>query len=131
MTTYETALNEFRDASAAVRRAFGAVAEARELQIIADSQHRHASNAHADAVSRLERADAALTQARAAPTGSQAQADPYHNALLPREPRAGEVYDATGETPAMPRVTQADIDAIGAPLTNGSIDAQEAGLGIG
>lgn len=123
MTTYETALNEFRDASAAVRRAFGAVAEARELQIIADSQHRHASNAHADAVSRLERADAALTQARAAPTG--------------------EVYDATGEKPATAatftttvggvaaRVTQADIDALGAPLTNGSIDAQEAGIGIG
>lgn len=113
-TTYETALNEFRDASAAVRRAFGAVAEARELQIIADSQHKHASNAHADAVSRLERADAALTQARAAP--------------------AGEVYDATGEKPATaaPRVTQAEIDALEpGPLTNGSIDAQAAGIGIG
>lgn len=112
-TTYETALNEFRDASAAVRRAFGAVAEARELQIIADSQHRHASNAHADAVSRLERADAALTQARAAP------ADPL--AIIHNEP----------EKFTPPRVTQAEIDALGGPLTNGSIDAQEAGLGIG
>jgi hypothetical protein len=69
-TTYEFALNEFRDASAAVRRAFGAVAEARELQIIADSQHRQACNDHAEAVRRLETADLALMDARspAAPT---------------------------------------------------------------
>jgi hypothetical protein len=68
--TYELALNEFRDASAAVRRAFGAVAEARELQIIADSQHRQACNDHAEAVRRLETADRALMDARspAAPT---------------------------------------------------------------
>jgi hypothetical protein len=66
-TTYELALNEFRDASAAVRRAFGAVAEARELQIIADSQHRRACNEHAEAVRRLDAADAGLMEARQAP----------------------------------------------------------------
>lgn len=66
-TTYETALNEFRDASAEVRRFFGAVSEARELQIIADSQHKQASNALADAQARLDRADKALSAARAQP----------------------------------------------------------------
>ena len=101
-TSYELALNEFRDASAAVRRAFGAVAEARELQIIADSQHRRACNEHAEAVRRLEAADAALMEARspAAPTA-------------PPE-----------------RVTQADIDALSAPTPNGSLIAEPSTLGM-
>jgi hypothetical protein len=80
--TYELALNEFRDASAAVRRAFGAVAEARELQIIADSQHRQACNDHAEAVRRLETADRALMDARspAAPTPTPEHRDDTANA---------------------------------------------------
>jgi hypothetical protein len=99
-TTYELALNEFRDASAAVRRAFGAVAEARELQIIADSQHRRACNEHAEAVRRLEAADAALMEARSpnAPTA-------------PPEPVA--------------RVTQAEVDAMAEPAWNGAAPADQ------
>lgn len=65
--TYEAALNEFRDASAAVRRCFGAVAQARELQIVADSQHKTTSNALAEAQARLDRADKALAASREAP----------------------------------------------------------------
>lgn len=100
-TSYELALNEFRDASAAVRRAFGAVAEARELQIIADSQHRRACNEHAEAVRRLEAADAALMEARSpnAPTA-------------PPEPVA--------------RVTQADAgSATSEPAWNGAAPADQ------
>lgn len=107
-TTYELALNEFRDASAAVRRAFGAVAEARELQIIADSQHRRACNEHAEAVRRLEAADAALMEAREAPKAE------------PGPPPA--------EPAPLPRVTQADIDALSAPLPNG-VDDQPLHIG--
>jgi len=65
-TDYETALNEFRDASAAVRLAFGAITQARELQIIADSQHNAAHVAHAQAVARLDAADNALRVSREA-----------------------------------------------------------------
>lgn len=99
-TTYELALNEFRDASAAVRRAFGAVAEARELQIIADSQHRRACNEHAEAVRRLEAADAALMEARS-PIATTA----------PPEPVA--------------RVTQAEVDAMAEPAWNGAAPADQ------
>lgn len=103
---YEAALNEFRDASAAVRVAFGKIASARELQIIADSQHRQASREHEEAVARLERADVAFREARDA-------------AAAPPPPPA-------------PRVTQADIDAIEAPVPNGVvIEADPADMGIG
>lgn len=102
-TTYELALNEFRDASANVRLCFGQVAEARELQIIADSKHKLASNALADAQARLDRADAALAAAREAPPQ------------------------------VMPRVTQADIDGLAEPAWNGSaavaIDDQPLRIG--
>ena len=106
-TTYELALNEFRDASAAVRRAFGAVAEARELQIIADSQHRRACNEHAEAVRRLETADAALMEARQAPTPTASPNAP----TAPPEPVA--------------RVTQAEVDALAEPAWNGAAPADQ------
>lgn len=110
-TTYELALNEFRDASAAVRRAFGSVTAAREAQIIADAQHKTASNELADAQSRLDRADKALAAARE---------------------RQGVQQAPEAVAPALtPRVTQADIDALDPPTPNGSIDAQAAGLAIG
>ena len=100
-TTYELALTEFRDASAAVRLAFGKIAEARELQIIADSQHRRASNEHAEAVRRLEAADGALMAARETPAE------------------------------AAPRVTQADIDGIEPTgMGNGSMIAEPSSLGM-
>lgn len=104
-TNYELALNEFRDASANVRLCFGQVAEARELQIIADSKHKIASSALADAQARLDRADKALAEAREAPPQ------------------------------VMPRVTQIKIDGLAEPPWNGAapttIDAQGAGIGIG
>ena len=102
-TTYELALNEFRDASANVRRQFGAVAEARELQIIADSQHKAASNGLADAQDRLDRADRALTAAREVPKTTPA-------------------IEANDEPPA----TQATISRLfGAdPAANGADDTQ-------
>lgn len=116
-TTYELALNEFRDASAAVRRAFGSVTAAREAQIIADAQHKTASNELADAQSRLDRADKALAAAREGQGAELASAASI----------ATQTVSAS-----TPRVTQADIDALEpGPLTNGSIDAQAAGIGIG
>lgn len=107
-TTYELALNEFRDASAAVRLAFGQVCDARELQIIADSQHKTASLGHAKAMSRLELAEAALMRAREAPSVV---------AIPPPAPTA---------TPE--RVTQADIDTLSAPIPNG-VDDQPLHIG--
>jgi hypothetical protein len=59
-TPYEQALNEFKDASAAVRLAFGAHSEARAAQIIANRNHASASDAYLAAQDRLSRADDAL-----------------------------------------------------------------------
>lgn len=111
-TNYELALNEFRDASAHVRLCFAQVAEARELQIIADSKHKLASIGLAEAQARLDRADKALSAAREAPPQTQPVGLP------------------------LPRVTQAEIDQMAEPAWNGggapsTIDAQNAGIGIG
>jgi hypothetical protein len=67
MTNHEQCLNEFRDASAAVRLAFAALSEAREVQIIANRAHADANEAYVSAQSRLDAADAALLSARAEP----------------------------------------------------------------
>jgi hypothetical protein len=67
MTNHEACLNEFRDASAAVRLAFAALSEAREVQIIANRAHADANEAYVSAQSRLDAADAALLSARAEP----------------------------------------------------------------
>jgi hypothetical protein len=65
MTNHEACLNEFRDASAAVRLAFAALSEAREVQIIANRAHADCNQAYVEAQSRLDAADAALLSARA------------------------------------------------------------------
>jgi hypothetical protein len=65
MTNHEACLNEFRDASAAVRLAFAALSEAREVQIIANRAHADCNQAYVSAQSRLDAADAALLSARA------------------------------------------------------------------
>ena len=65
MTNHSQCLNEFRDASAAVRLAFAALSEAREIQIIANRTHADAGREYAAAQTRLEAADAALQAARA------------------------------------------------------------------
>lgn len=67
MTTYTDALNEFREASAAVRLAFSAKAEAREKQIIANAADTDATAKLMAAQDRLEAADRALQTARAEP----------------------------------------------------------------
>lgn len=68
-TNHEAAVAEFREASAAVRRAHSARDEAREVQIIADRRYGEASVALAAAQDRLSLADAALQTVRAdAPT---------------------------------------------------------------
>jgi hypothetical protein len=67
MTNHEACLNEFRDASAAVRLAFAALSEAREVQIIANRAHADCNEAYVSAQSRLDAADAALLAARAEP----------------------------------------------------------------
>ena len=66
-TPYETALNEFRDASAAVRLAFGAHAEARAAQIIANRNYDAASDAYSAAMDRLGNADENLIMAKDEP----------------------------------------------------------------
>jgi hypothetical protein len=65
MTNHSQCLNEFRDASAAVRLSFAALSEAREVQIIANRAHADASEAYVSAQSRLDAADAALIAVRA------------------------------------------------------------------
>jgi hypothetical protein len=65
MTNHSACLNEFRDASAAVRLAFAALSEAREIQIIANRTHADAGREYAAAQTRLDAADAALQAARA------------------------------------------------------------------
>ena len=65
MTNHSQCLNEFRDASAAVRLAFAALSEAREVQIIANRTHADCNEAYVSAQSRLDAADAALQSARA------------------------------------------------------------------
>jgi hypothetical protein len=65
MTNHEACLNEFRDASAAVRLAFAALSEAREVQIIANRAHADCNQAYVEAQARLDAADAALLAVRA------------------------------------------------------------------
>jgi hypothetical protein len=65
MTNHSQCLNEFRDASAAVRLAFAALSEAREVQIIANRAHADCNQAYVEAQSRLDAADAALLAVRA------------------------------------------------------------------
>jgi hypothetical protein len=63
-TAYQTALDEFKDASAAVRVTFGAQAEARSAQIIANRNYTAATDAYLAATDRLARADDALMMAK-------------------------------------------------------------------
>lgn len=67
MTNHSACLNEFRDASAAVRLTFAALSEAREIQIIANRAHADANEAYVLAQARLDAADAALIAVRAEP----------------------------------------------------------------
>ena len=119
-TTYEIALNEFREASAIVRCAFGAVSEARELQIIADSQHKAASIALGEAQARMDAADKALSAAREAPKPAPTP-DPVFASF--HDPKPGQV---TAEHQAKAAGPFADIKPNGAV-----IDAQADGIGIG
>jgi outer membrane protein TolC len=66
MTEAEAVL-EFREASAAVRRAFGARDDARVDQILADTRMSQATVNLSDAQARLHAADIALQAARAEP----------------------------------------------------------------
>jgi len=61
------AIMEFREASAAVRRAFGARDDARVDQILADTRMGEATVNLSDAQARLHAADIALQAARAEP----------------------------------------------------------------
>ncbi len=61
------AVLEFREASAAVRRAFGARDDARVDQILADTRMASATVNLSDAQARLHAADMALQSARAEP----------------------------------------------------------------
>jgi DNA-directed RNA polymerase subunit K/omega len=115
-TTYEIALNEFREASAIVRRAFGAVSEARELQIIADSQHKAASIALGEAQARMDAADKGLAAAREVPA---AKPDPVFASF--RDPM-DEALEAIGI---------ANEKARQAAANGAVIDAQADGIGIG
>jgi outer membrane protein TolC len=65
--TEAEAVAEFREASAAVRRAFGARDDARVDQILANTRMTEASLNLNDAQARLEAADAALQASRAEP----------------------------------------------------------------
>lgn len=66
-TAYQLALDEFKDASAAVRVAFAAHAEARAAQIIANRDYAAATDAYTAAQDRLARADDALTMVKDEP----------------------------------------------------------------
>lgn len=116
-TSYELALNEFRDASAAVRQAFGHVCETREIQIIADSNHKVASQRHADAMNRLAHAEAVLMEARDAPKADAAKGEAIDPPAAPPAP------------PPLPRVTQAEIDAMANPSWNDAADDQQLRIG--
>jgi len=65
--TEAEAIAEFREASAAVRRAFGARDDARVDQILADTRMSQATVNLSDAQARLHAADVALQAARAEP----------------------------------------------------------------
>ena len=65
--TEAEAIMEFREASAAVRRAFGARDDARVDQILADTRMSQATVNLSDAQARLHAADIALQAARAEP----------------------------------------------------------------
>lgn len=69
MTNQSAAVAEYREASAACRRAFAAHAEAREAQILANRRYSETSEALLAAQDRLDRADQGLQEAKAeAPT---------------------------------------------------------------
>lgn len=65
--TEAEAVTEFREASAALRRAYGARDDARVAQILADVRMNDAKQNLLDAQSRLALADEALQAARAEP----------------------------------------------------------------
>ena len=65
--TEAEAIQEFREASAALRRAYGARDDARVNQILADTRMAEATLSLNDAQVRLAAADAALQSARAEP----------------------------------------------------------------
>ena len=128
-TTYEIALNEFREASAIVRRAFGAVSEARELQIIADSQHKAASIALGEAQARMDAADKALAAAREAPAAKLEPAT-----ILPLEAAKPVHVFASFRDPlddALDAIGIANEKARQAAANGTVIDAQADGIGIG
>jgi hypothetical protein len=65
--TEAEAVTEFREASAALRRAYGARDDARVAQILADTRMNEATQILTDAQVRLAMADAALQVARTEP----------------------------------------------------------------
>lgn len=81
-TPYEQALNEFKDASAAVRLAFGAQCEDRAAVIIANRNYAASSDAYQAAQDRLDRADAAL-QSVSAETPAPADIDASRTYVQP------------------------------------------------
>ena len=99
--TEAEAIMEFREASAAVRRAFGARDDARVDQILADTRMGQATVNLSDAQARLHAADIALQAARA-------------------EPPTPADIDVT-RTPVMFGVTFDEIPAVTGP--NGSDEA--------
>lgn len=78
---YKLALNEFKEASAAVRHAFALQMEARAAQITANRDYIAATDAHTAATERLAKADDALMMVKDQPeTPEPAYID---NARLP------------------------------------------------
>ena len=64
---YKLALNEFKEASAAVRHAFAVQMEARAAQITANREYITATDAHTAASERLAKADDALMMVKDQP----------------------------------------------------------------
>jgi hypothetical protein len=64
---YKIALNEFKEASAAVRHAFAVQMEARAAQITANREYMTATDAHTAASERLAKADDALMMVKDKP----------------------------------------------------------------
>lgn len=135
-TTYQAALDEFRDASAAVRQAFGKVSEARELQIIADSQHKAASIALGEAQARMDAADKGLAAAREVPAVEAAKPAPVFASFHDPKPApalASEGYKPHDPECAVYRGENASECNCGlhAKPNGAVIDAQADGIGIG
>ena len=64
---YKIALNEFKEASAAVRHAFAVQMEARAAQIIANREYTAATDAYTAATDRLAKADDAMVMVKEQP----------------------------------------------------------------